>query len=282
MEIIWLFGSVGITDASYQFHVAMKTLHLIRSVLFVVMIACFSPGCEKTGAMGPQGEQGKDGPKGAQGDRGAAGEKGAKGDRGNTGPTGAKGDRGDRGDAGSQGPAGPRGAQGARGIANVIYSEWIDPTSLSMASDGRLEIDVPKLTSEILDQGEVYVYLRNPSSSSGAVYLVDGYIHSYWQFRYSVGKGKIWIETVELLASNSDKQADLGLRTLAALLKSVVLSNPGLSSLTWAYSASYVQEADPIMRYEYRYVLVPGGTPGTSVISPTDYRSVSRTFQFEN
>lgn len=260
----------------------MKTFQWIRSLSLIVAIACISPACEKSGEMGPQGVQGENGAKGEQGDRGANGAKGAKGDRGSTGSTGAKGPKGDRGDAGSQGPAGPRGVQGAPGIANVMYSEWIDPASLSMTPDGKLEIDAPKLTSEILDQGEVYVYLRNPNSSSGTVYLVDGYTHSYWGFRYSLGKGKIWIETFESFSLNSSVQKDLAPRTFAALWKSMLLTKPILAGLTWAYSATGMQEADPIGRYEYRYVLIPGGTPGVSAINPTDYRSVSRVFQLEN
>jgi len=238
--------------------------------------------CEKQGAIGPQGVQGEVGPKGERGGRGAAGGKGTKGDRGNTGPNGAKGPKGDLGDTGAQGPAGPGGAQGAAGIGNVIYSKWIDPTSLSMTADGRLEIEVPKLTQDILDNGEVYVYLRETRSASGAVSLVDGYTHSYWQFRYSLEKEKIWIETIELLASNSDTQVELTPRMLTVAWKSLVLTKPGLSGLALAYSASYMQEADPITRYEYRYVLIPGGTPGVSVINPADYQRVSRAFKLEN
>lgn len=260
----------------------MKTFQWIRSLSLLVAIACISPACEKSGEMGPQGLQGDDGPKGERGDRGATGAKGAKGDRGNNGPTGTKGPKGDRGDTGAQGPAGPRGAQGAPGIANVMYSEWIDPSSLSMTPDGRLEINVPKLTSEILDQGEVYVYLRNASNSSGTVYLVDGYTHSYWHFQYSLGKGKIWIETFESFPLNSSIQTDLGPRMLAALWKSTLLTKPVLAGLAWVYSATGMQEADPIRSYEYRYVLIPGGTPGVSAINPTDYRSVLRAFQLEN
>ncbi len=260
----------------------MKTFQLIRFLSLIVVIACIYPACEKSGEMGPQGVQGENGLKGEQGDRGASGAKGAKGDRGNTGPTGAKGPKGDRGDIGAQGPAGPRGAQGSSGISNVMYSEWIYPSSLSMTPNGKLEINAPKLTSEILGQGEVYVYLRNPNSSSGAVYLVDGYTHSYWYFQYSLGTGKIWIETFESFPLNSSVRTNLGQRMFAALWKSTVLTKPALAGLAWTYSAAGMQDPDPIRDYEYRYVLIPGGTPGVSAINPTDYRSVSRAFQLEN
>lgn len=241
----------------------MKTFQLIRSLLLVVAIACIAPGCEKTGAMGPEGVQGEDGPQGERGDRGVAGSKGAKGDRGNTGATGAKGPKGDRGDtgaggatggrgakgergdAGPQGPAGAKGAQGAAGVGNVIYSGWIDPASLSETPDGKLEINAPKLTSEVLDHGEVYLYLRVANNPSHVFHVdtdftIDGI---NIPLVYSLGVGKIWIEN----------------------------RGPSLSD-----------ETDPIIYFEYRYVLIPGGTAGVSGINPNDYQSVSRAFQLEH
>ena len=255
---------------------------VIKLCLLGFAISCLSAGCEKQGAMGPQGTEGAKGAQGERGDRGEAGEKGANGDRGATGAAGAKGPEGIRGDTGLQGPAGPPGATGERGPSNVIYSDWIDPASLLTTTDGRLEINAPKLTAEILDQGEVYVYLRNPSSTTGTVYLLDGYAHSYWNFRYTLGTGKIWIETYEMFSKRAPGATESGAKLLAALCKTMAVSKPGLLGVASIYAAFSMQEADPIRRYEYRYVLIPGGTPGVSAINPRDYQSISRAFQLEN
>lgn len=216
--------------------------------------------CTKEGAVGPKGFDGIVGQKGEVGGRGANGARGAKGERGDAGPKGAKGSNGDQGDtgntglpgdkgakgnsgdAGPQGPAGPQGLEGTRGIGNVIYSEWIDPTPLPSVN-GRIEISAPKLTQTILETGEVYVYLRYRNDPEAQVYLVDGFTHSYWQFRCILQEQKITVETTELLASNSDFPSNMLVFT--AMLKNAALNK---------------QELNPIMRYEYRYVLIPGGT----------------------
>ena len=250
----------------------MKAFQIIRLLLFVVGMACFLPGCEKTGGMGPQGLQGEDGAKGQPGDRGPSGSKGTKGDRGNTGPNGAKGPKGDRGDTGSRGatgargpkgergdagpggPAGPRGAQGAVGVGNVIYSNWIIPSEDDLNADGHLELITPKLTSAMLNTGEVYIYLRDAYDPSARVYPIEGYFHSYYNFRFSIEVGRITIYTEEVFVDGA-RQAD---------------DHP----LIPRYASHGLQDPDPILDYAYRYVFIPGGTKTSLNINPADYRSV--------
>ena len=90
---------------------------------------------------GPQGEQGIPGP---QGEPGAQGPKGDTGPQGEKGDTGAKGEKGDPGAKGEQGPAGPAGEPGedGRGI-----------TSVTIKTDGHLQIDYSDGTN--VDAGKV-------------------------------------------------------------------------------------------------------------------------------
>lgn len=91
-----------------------------------------------TGAQGIQGIQGPAGPAGPQGEPGPKGEQGVKGEQGiqglqgPTGPQGEPGIQGEKGEAGAQGEQGPAGEPGkdGRGI-----------TSVTIKTDGHLQID---------------------------------------------------------------------------------------------------------------------------------------------
>lgn len=91
-----------------------------------------------TGAQGIQGIQGPAGPTGPQGEPGPKGEQGVKGEQGiqglqgPTGPQGEPGIQGEKGEAGAQGEQGPAGEPGkdGRGI-----------TSVTIKTDGHLQID---------------------------------------------------------------------------------------------------------------------------------------------
>lgn len=112
-------------------------LMLIFAVSFSLLTACSKEG--------PQGQTGPAGPQGPQG------------------PAGTNGTNGKDGTDGTTGATGPKGATGATGTANVIYSSWmyahnfgdstIDNSALKVGY-----IDAPKLTSTILNSGEVKVY----------------------------------------------------------------------------------------------------------------------------
>lgn len=85
-----------------------------------------------TGAQGIQGIQGPAGPAGPQGEPGPKGEQGIQGLQGPTGPQGEPGIQGEKGEAGAQGEQGPAGEPGkdGRGI-----------TSVTIKTDGHLQID---------------------------------------------------------------------------------------------------------------------------------------------
>ena len=73
-----------------------------------------------------------------------------------------EGDTGPAGPEGPPGPAGPAGPAGPTGTANVIYSDWLDvafePNNDS--SNWTARIFVPALTPEMLNQGELKVYIN--------------------------------------------------------------------------------------------------------------------------
>lgn len=93
------------------------------------------------GPAGPAGPQGEPGPKGEQGEKG---EQGIQGLQGPTGPQGEPGIQGEKGEAGAQGEQGPAGEPGkdGRGI-----------TSVTIKTDGHLQIDYSDGTN--VDVGKV-------------------------------------------------------------------------------------------------------------------------------
>jgi hypothetical protein len=93
------------------------------------------------------------------------------GDAGPAGPAGA---------AGAAGPAGPAGTAGAAGTANVIYSSWID-TAIFIADTihtGTIidtigyftNLNVPKLDLDMLNKGEIKVYVNAVNATAPLVF----------------------------------------------------------------------------------------------------------------
>ena len=98
-----------------------------------------------------------------------------------------EGDQGPAGPAGAAGPAGPAGATGATGpkgdtgTANVIYSNWIDTATWrpDTLMEGSVIIDTvgwfaninaPKLTTTMLNTGELKVYVNLGNAASPVVF----------------------------------------------------------------------------------------------------------------
>jgi hypothetical protein len=105
-----------------------KTLHLLPHILAIALVVGIV-SCSKEGPAGPAGATGPAGPAGA---------------------------------AGGQGPA------GQPGTANVIYSDWIDTTAWNPIIDTTTldtvgafaDLDVPALDTNILNRGEIKVYIN--------------------------------------------------------------------------------------------------------------------------
>ncbi|HUQ64851.1 MAG TPA: hypothetical protein VM101_01765 [Flavitalea sp.] len=84
----------------------------------------------------------------------------------------SKGDAGPAGPAGPSGPAGPAGPSGPTGTANVIYSDWLDVTFEPNAdsSNWNASIPAPALSADILNQGEIKVYINFNTASDPVVF----------------------------------------------------------------------------------------------------------------
>nr|WP_295877508.1 hypothetical protein [uncultured Chitinophaga sp.] len=191
---------------------------LLYSLPFLLLIATavlFTTSCSKDGDPGPAGQQGQ------------------------------KGDKGDKGDTGAGGPGGP---QGEPGTANVIYSDWLDvaykPDTIHTAG-GKIDtigyfafVDAPKLTADILNKGEVKVYLNFTTAADPTITSLPYTELSGAFIRYVAYK-----ETLEFYASmNAGTYTD----------------NTGLK------------------RLQYRYILIPGGTTArkSNTVDWKDYKAV--------
>lgn len=84
------------------------------------------------------------------------------------GPVGPQGDTGPQGEQGERGPRGPRGPAGEDGNANVMYSEWmpIDWNVLDANTVKRMDIAIPQITEEFLENGGVVLLFVKSSDSA--------------------------------------------------------------------------------------------------------------------
>jgi collagen triple helix repeat protein len=169
-----------------------------------------------------------------------------------------RGASGAAGAAGQNGANGQTGAQGPPGTANVIYYNWtaFDKTIWSafdnIAYDRTYSINIPVLTSQIVNQGVVLVYfehlkLENKDTTGQQVYQVPT-VFSYVLNGNS--KANLTDEFKPGVLNFYLSQADGG--TL----------DPGTlyTSINTAIPEHVLTES-----YLYRIILIPGGVLGTSV-----------------
>lgn len=162
-----------------------------------------------------------------------------------------EGPAGPAGAAGPAGPAGPVGAQGPKGdtgTANVIYSDWLDVSfTADTAHNGNVidtidysaVINAPKLTDAILSNGAIKVYVNVGTAVSPAVAPLP----------------------------------------LDALLFQIIVSpiyQVGKINLIASDDASTFTTTSNQKAWQYRYILIPGGTPSSRManINWNDYNAV--------
>ena len=148
--------------------------------------------------------------------------------KGNTGPAGA---------TGPAGPTGGNGAQGPAGTANVIYSQWFDPsTYVKDTVFGTWGFYYDKattdITQQVVDSGTVITFGK-----------LDGYVTSVWPTA-QVAMLPITITYMDGSSPNID--------TWSALITPGNLRIELTSSLN-AYGG--ISNA-----HKFRYVVIPGGT----------------------
>lgn len=172
---------------------------------------------------------------------------------------GPEGPQGPQGLEGQQGIQGEQGPQGPAGTANVMYSDWVpfelsnwgEATDLGGQTRREYPIAEPLLTDDLLTMGTVAVYVR-----------------------FSAVDNRVFPLPLTLpLTSGNEQQLDfeLELNTIIITLHDIEDNNN-----------------DPTVFGdigEYRYVLIPGGTPlsisGES-LDFNDYPSVMDYFGIEN
>ena len=153
---------------------------------------------------------------------------------GATGPAGPAGPAGPQGTPGAAGSAGANGAQGAPGTANVIYSPWLSVTFAPASADSSVwatDINAPKLVDSILNKGEIKVYWNLGSDSATAQFITPLPVIDLFLFGGLISVNSYFSpQTISILA------------------------NADLSSFT----------DNGNHYFQFRYVLIPGGTAGRS------------------
>ncbi|SFW87973.1 collagen-like triple helix repeat-containing protein [Chitinophaga sancti] len=159
------------------------------------------------------------------------------------------GSTGPKGDTGATGPAGPTGPKGDAGTANVIYSDWLTvafKADTIHTSGGGIDtigyfadIAIPKLDAAIISSGEMKVYVNGKTAASPLVSPLpyyDVYTNLNIHATFSVGGVGLY--------SNGDV--------------STYVDNTGAK------------------RWQYRYVLIPGGTAArkATTVDLGDYNAV--------
>jgi hypothetical protein len=162
--------------------------------------------------------------------------------KGDTGPAGATGP------AGSAGAAGATGAAGPAGTANVIYSAWLnssfsgDTIHIGSAIDTAYFFDdsIPKLTSAIVANGEVKCYINFGTSANPVVSSLP-YVNELNDINEKITP-YFTTNIIELDANNDE---------------STFTAGDGVHN-------------------QWRYILIPGGSPARSAINWNDYAAVKK------
>ncbi len=166
---------------------------------------------------------------------------------------GPQGPAGPAGTNGNQGPQGPKGDPGDPGSANVIYSGWLDVRFQGAQTvtnpDGTVDtvlyaaaINAPKLDSAVLANALVNVYINLGTASQQSIVLLP----------YTDEFGTL-------------------IRYVAASKSINLISNGNPSTQTTTAGK----------RYQYRYVIVPGGVSARSAGS-LDWKNYNQVRQALN
>lgn len=160
--------------------------------------------------------------------------------KGDAGPAGEKGDKGDTGATGSTG------STGKAGSANVIYSAWTDVTFNAVDTFFEAAIDAPKIVDSIIAKGEVKVYWNINTSTAPAIVALP--------------------------------YADNGLIFGAKDLFVFPIIQAGNIFLESTYNVGTRPSTnDPNVKvWQYRYVIIPGGTAARSGVNWNDYSEVQK------
>ncbi len=167
------------------------------------------------------------------------------------GPAGAQGPAGPagpQGPAGAPGSPGAPGAPGAPGSANVIYSAWLNVTFRPATPDSSVweaEIAAPRLVDSILNRGVMKVYWNAGSDSTGSQYIIPLPIYEGFYTGYLINP-YFYQQKIDLLANDNVSSFKRG-------------------------NYNY---------FQYRYVLVPGGTSTGRLANPIDWNDYKQVKEY--
>lgn len=161
------------------------------------------------------------------------------GNDGAIGPQGTQGEQGPAGPQGEDGADGADGVEGETGTANVIYSPWLDSGfNTPIASPvGSFSIDAPEITQEVIDNGVILVYGKD---NGNVIYALPVTLHS----------------------SSTDEAYYFS------------FENPGTLEIHVAeINSAFLNEI--FIDNEFRYVIIPGGSPTSGKSSSVDYSKMT-------
>ncbi|MEC7264977.1 MAG: hypothetical protein VXW38_14655, partial [Bacteroidota bacterium] len=158
-------------------------------------------------------------------------------DDGEDGATGPQGIQGEQGPAGNQGAQGEQGEQGETGTANVIYSDWIPSGFDSPITDTNASFviqNVEELTDEVKANGYIAVYGKYTSIYT----IIEPLPKSIFGLR---------MQHYDFQINDLNQNINI-----------------------WITSIDGSDIEIPIYD-DYRYIIIPGGTPSTSGKGAVDY-----------
>ncbi|WP_072988073.1 collagen-like protein [Pseudozobellia thermophila] len=175
------------------------------------------------------GQGGETGPAGPQGEQGIQGETGPAGQDGEDGQNGAQGAQGEPGEDGQDGE------QGEAGTANVIYSEWFN-TELGDdigAQAISFLVDFPEGNTKLMDTGAIFVFGRRIFLEG----ITGDLVYLFYQ--------------LPVMFNGSNNQYSF-------------LVHNGDEIQIFVQSMDGGPVGDGTFIQQYRYVVIPGGTPSSA------------------
>lgn len=245
------------------------TIGRIGDYYFNTILADFYGPKQKDGwgqpvnLRGPKGEQGAPGTPGNTGATGATGAPGSKILAGTTVPPSSIGIHGDYylntsngdfyGPKGYSGWGNPINLKGPAGSSNVIYSPWYE-TSMNLPF-GFFSILAPSLTGDIFDKGQVLVYRKSRSDVYSDYYIeqISGKTNATTGYSY-----RAYVGSIEIYQSPNNN----------------ISPNPNVIAPLAAAPTDTIQQ--------FRYVLIPGGTPALSKININNYEQLKKHFNIRD
>lgn len=139
-----------------------------------------------------------------------------------------------------------KGDTGPAGTANVIYSDWMDVTYTPIKNTAgdttyahQAQIDAPKLTNDILNSGDVKVYVNINTAAS---------------------------PTIVPLPVSDHKLIDDEINVYFAPQK--------INLLSFYDESTFTNQGNKY--YQYRYIIIPGGVKANASINWNNYEEVKQ------